>query len=210
MQDIAISKANQQRRLVIATEHLLGICSGIISDNHIHPSEIEFLNNWLNSYPDVMSKWPGSAIHSCIQAILADGVITKDEQDHLLETLKGITGNTFNETGTSAPEIADIPYNDDPHIMLPGMCYCFTGRFMYGTRSACEKLVERRGATTLDNVITSLDYLVVGSMVEPSWLHTSYGRKIATAIKYNEKGHGISIIKESDWHAATMRSAIVA
>lgn len=51
----------------------------------------------------------------------------------------------------------------------------------------------------VDGITSKLEYLVVGSLIEPSWAHTSYGRKIEKAIDYIAKGHGISIISEHQW-----------
>jgi hypothetical protein len=48
-------------------------------------------------------------------------------------------------------------------------------------------------------VTSNLEYLVVGSLVEPTWAHTSYGRKIEKAIEYIDKGCGIAIISERQW-----------
>jgi hypothetical protein len=72
-------------------------------------------------------------------------------------------------------------------------------RFLFGTRAKCEREVLNRGSVAADRVTSNLEYLVVGSLVEPTWAHTSYGRKIEKAIEYIDKGCGIAIISERQW-----------
>ncbi|GLS03487.1 hypothetical protein GCM10007860_06310 [Chitiniphilus shinanonensis] len=134
--------------------------------------------------------------------ILRDGVITDEERRDLLITLKSIAGDEFAETGSAECVPADLPFDDDPHILFPERRFCFTGQFIYGTRKACHRAIEQFGAISCEGVTTQLDYLVVGSMIEPDWAHTTYGRKIETALRHIDNGHGIALISERQWTAA--------
>jgi len=197
--EIAAMMAIRNREVSKAIEHLLGICTGLVADNRIDEAEVRFLDLWLSQYPEVTTSWPGNVIAERLRLILADGVITADERDDLLGTLKGICGFQLDETGTAEAAIASIPFDDDPSIYFDGRSFCFTGRFLFGTRANCEREILNRGCVAADRVSSKLEYLVIGSLIEPSWAHTSYGRKIEKAIEYINKGHGIAIVSERQW-----------
>lgn len=197
--EIAAMMAIRNRDVTKAIEHLLGICTGLVADNRIEDSEVKFLDLWIKQYPDVTTGWPGKVIADRLRSILADGVITEAERGDLLDTLKGITGFQLEDTGAAEAAVASIPFDDDPSIYFDSRTFCFTGRFLFGTRANCEREILRRGSIAVDNVSSKLEYLVVGSLIEPSWAHTSYGRKIEKAIDYNNKGHGIALISEHQW-----------
>lgn len=200
--ELAALQAISNRRLTKATEHLLGICEGILSDSKLNDSEIGFLNLWLRQYPEVTTCWPGTAIASRVQTVLSDGVITEDERQDLFNTLKGVCGFQLYETGSAESAVAEIPFDDDPSIWFDGRTFCFTGKFIFGTRTNCERVVQNLGAYPVNNVNSKLEYLVVGALIEPSWAHTSYGRKIEKVLQYKEKGYGISIVSERQWSEA--------
>ncbi|MCX7206529.1 MAG: BRCT domain-containing protein [Proteobacteria bacterium] len=184
-----------------ATEHLLGICHGLTSDQHLNDQEIHFLSTWIKQNPAACTAWPGTTIARRVHEILADGIITEEERASLLVTLTQICSSDFENTGDTQATL-NIPFDDDPHIIFPERAFCFTGVFYFGTRANCERATEKHRAMTKSNVSQSIDYLVIGSQINPDWAHTSFGRKIESAISYIEKGHGIAIISEQQWTEA--------
>lgn len=200
--EYAALKAIQKREFTKAIENLLGICTGIVSDNHLNDDEIRFLDLWLRQHQDITTKWPGSVIASRVRAALADGIITADERRHLFDTLAGIVGFQLPETGAAEAGVTDIPFDDDPSIWFDSRSFCFTGNFLYGTRADCERAILKHGCVVRDSVSRNLEYLVVGSLIERSWAHTAYGRKIEKAIDYINKGYGIAIVSERQWTEA--------
>lgn len=195
-------RAIETQRIKKATEHLLGICSGLTADGHISESEVHFLRNWISNNADIAEDWPGIVIAQRINEILADGIITADERMDLLDTLRELSGNRYAETGTAATDCPVIPIDDDPCIFFRDMSFCLTGRFLWGTRASCERVILNLGGTVIDNVTKRMNYLVIGAMIEPQWAHTTYGRKIEQAMQYREKGAEISIVTEQQWTAA--------
>jgi len=190
------------QRIKKATEHLLGICTGLIADSKIEPVEIVFLRTWLNDNQELIDEWPGRAIAQRLNLILEDGFITADECNDLLETLREITANAFTTIGSASPSGPALPIDDDPSIFFGNMTFCLTGRFLWGTRAACERAILALNGTVIDSVTQRLDYLVIGSMIEPQWAHTTYGRKIEKAVKYKQDGHDIAIVSERQWENA--------
>lgn len=185
-----------------ATEHLLGICNGLIADSRITAEEVLFLQTWLGDHAWLRDEWPGKAIAHRIDAILDDGFITQTECSDLLETLRDIVQTDFTATGSATADSPVLPIDDDPSIFFRDMIFCFTGRFAWGTRATCERSTLALDATVVDNVTQRLNYLVIGSMLEPTWLHTTFGRKILKAVEYRDAGHDVIIVSEAQWAAA--------
>jgi NAD-dependent DNA ligase len=198
----AAARAIEMQKIKKATEHLLGICDGLIADDYVSESEVLFLRNWLSNNAEITDDWPGCVIAQRVSDILSDGVITADERMDLLDTLREITGGRFLETGTTATEGPALPIDDDPCIFFSDMSFCLTGRFLWGTRAACERAILGLGGTAVDNITQRLNYLVIGTLIEPQWAHTTFGRKIEKALQYQQQGHEIIIVSEQQWTQA--------
>lgn len=196
---IAIAQNIANRALTRATQVLMGIVTGIVADGQLQDSEILMLNTWLTENAEVTAVWPGSAIAQMLRTVLADGVITHEEREHMLNELQLLTGTDFSATGSSSNNVAGLPYDHGTSITIPGSAICHTGVFLYGTRSACEKLTEKAGGMAIQSVTRKASYLVVGTHVSPAWVGTSYGRKIQQAMGLKQAGHPISIIAEEWW-----------
>lgn len=190
------------RNLTKSMQTLLGICAGIASDNHVNDQEVHFLNSWLAEYSAICDIWPASAIIERVRNILEDGIITDEDRCNLLETLKQITGNHFMDTGSAQHEIVKLPFDIIP-LTFTQRIYCFTGEFFSGTRNYCRKITEQLGATTINTMSKKVNYLVIGGLGSPDWVHESFGHKIAHAIRLRETQHPISIIAEKHWHKST-------
>lgn len=205
--ETAIYYATKHRLETRAMQTLLGICSGICADDKIFEKEVLYLKTWLCDNRAVAEHWPGSTIVKRIDNILADSIITYEELEDLLELLRGVTQNHFSETGAAAPESPALPIDDDPSIYFSNMSYCFTGKFFFGTRAACERTILGLGGIAIDNVSGKLDYLVIGGLIQPAWIHTTYGRKIESAMKHKASGSELAIISEQQWTQAIADAA---
>ncbi len=92
------------------------------------------------------------------------------------------------------------PFDDPlPEISTVGKCFCFTGRFEFGSRSQCQQAVVSRGASFTDGVTSKTDVLVIGSDANPSWAHGNYGNKIQAAMVSRMKRGKPTIIPEAFW-----------
>lgn len=195
---IMTSEAHKLRR---SCESLLGICTGIIADDALNEREVRFLDLWLQDNADISTVWPGEVIARRIREVLADGIVTGEELDHLKQTIAELIGGTLQETGALGGISTRLPLNDDRAIPVnfQNTAFCFTGNFLYGTRAACERAVMQRGAMAFDGIRKNLEYLVVGTMVSEDWANSSHGRKIEKAVEYQGKGCPILIISEQHW-----------
>lgn len=179
---------------------LLGILSGIVADGNIEDNEVLFLSTWLAENKQLVNVWPVSIIKERILLILKDGIISQDEKNELLSLLQEISGNLFNKTGSPSP---DTPLT---HKILSVECpviegnlFCFTGTFLFGSRSACIKATVSHKGRATDSLTTSVDYLVVGSHTTRSWKFGSYGNKIDQAVSWQEQYGKPLIIDEPLW-----------
>ncbi len=198
-QNVAISRAVDNRLLTRSMQVLTGIVTGVVADGELHDNELQLLNTWISSNPEVATAWPGSAISHHLREVMADGVITADERAHLLDTLQRLVGSDFAETGSVTADIAALPFDDDAPITLNESWVCLTGEFLYGTRNACEKVTEKAGGKPTSSISRKVAYLIVGTHVSPNWVNTSYGTKIMRAMELRDQGHTIAIIREQRW-----------
>lgn len=202
---------NAKHRLARAVDQLIGICAGIAADSVLNDQELAFLSTWLTENPEVCAEFPGNQIARRVQATMADGVITESERGDLLETLRQISGNHFSETGAAAADTAAIPSDNPESITFAGKRYCFSGRFMFGSRPACQEAVIALGAQCDSDITLKTDYLVIGTLNSVDWKHESFGRKIERAQKLRDEGSKRPLIlTEEQWAACYERARTAA
>lgn len=202
-------RADRHRLLTKAAQSLLGICTGLIADGALNDREIRFLALWIKDNEEAVQFWPGDIISQRINSILADGVITDDERKDLIEMLVAITGTDFIETGSAAPtEPTTLPIDDSETVIFVNKEFCFTGKFIYGTRQACQRSLVTLGGIAAEKVTARLDYLVVGSLINSTWAYEAHGRKIEQAAAARQQSGRPRIISESHWVNA-IKSALL-
>src|SRR5690554_5494054 len=189
---------NWHRNLIKSLESLLGLCQGLIADNRLNEQEIVFLDTWLRENTEVTRAWPGDVIARRVREILADGIVTEDEAEDLKDTLQQITGSVTAE-GIAAGMAATLPVQKVHSILFEEKTFCFTGKFVYGSRNKCHLATEALGGICVSSVTRQLDYLVIGALASRDWKHTSFGRKIMRAVELREDGHPVTIIGEDNW-----------
>ncbi|MDT4807550.1 hypothetical protein FQZ97_403990 [compost metagenome] len=74
-----------------------------------------------------------------------------------------------------------------PEFKWNGRLFVFTGVMAYGPRKDCEALV-----------------IVIGTVGNEQWLHSTYGTKITKAVELRESGAQISIVSEEHWQKAVL------
>jgi hypothetical protein len=196
----AVQAATYARLLCRSCESLLGICAGLMADQVLNDEEIRYLDLWLRDNEPLAQSWPGEAVYARVRGVLTDGKIAEEEREHLKQTLSALIGGTLRETGAAIGGSTELPIQEVASIQIPKKTFCFTGTFLFGTRAACERAVER--------VVRGLDYLVIGALTTRSWAHTSFGRRIEKALEYQKAGEHVKIIGERQWESG-IRSSIV-
>lgn len=189
--------------LVNAINRLLGIVSAIVSDREINDQEIFFLRDWLEEVDAALQfkdVWPGNVISERIERILADGAITIAGRADLLAALDSLVGDGAKH-GVPSGLSSILDAHRPDRIEFENAQFCFTGKFLSGTRKDCESAVMARGATTGSKLTKNqkLQYLVIGTLASRDWVHSSYGRKIEKAQELSREGYPVVILEEATW-----------
>ena len=71
-------------RIEKSVNSLLGLVEGIAIDSSINPSEISFLNLWLEEHADVRDSHPYNELIPVVQAAVEEGLLTQDEHDDIV------------------------------------------------------------------------------------------------------------------------------
>ncbi len=180
---------------------LLGIAQGMLSDQHLADGEIQFLQQWLENNSAISTAWPGDVIYHRVKNVLADGIVTEDEREHLTETLQSLLGGTMKQLADATHVTQLLPY-EQPTIVFANATFCLTGDFVYAPRKVCESAIVSLGGNAKSAVSKKIDYLVVGGLGSNEWKHGSFGTKIDGAMRLKREGAPISIIHEDHWASA--------
>ncbi len=177
---------------------LIGLSKGLIADQKIDQAEAEFLMSWLAQNRQVSENPVICNLLDKVAVMLEDGVLDADESSELLRLLQSMAGDQ-SVIGELA-KTSSLPVNDPlPSISFDATSFLFTGTCAYGTRRACQAVIESLGALNAKGVTKSLNYLVLGTYVTDSWAHEAFGRKIEKAMQYRDNGLPIAIVTEEHW-----------
>ena len=182
-----------------AMDQLLRICRGFLQDNFLSEDEIRELGNWLELHQEVLGEWPGNVIAQRVQQVLADGIVTEQERAGLQKLLEKAAG-ARPEVKVALTLATRLPVDEPPpNVVFQGRSFCFTGEFILGSREKCQQSVLERGGLCHDKVMSTTDFLVIGTVASRRWAHEVYGRKIEAAVSLKDSGHGLAIISEEHW-----------
>lgn len=184
-----------QDRLI---DELIGICRGIIADGVIEESEAIFLGQWIDNHRELADKWPANVVYARVTEMLMDGVLTDEEQQDLLATLRDLTGegSPLQEPNQSTSLPLTRP---ESAVDFKGNEFCLTGKFVFGSMEDCEETIVEVGGQVVESPSSDTDYLVIGEFCSPEWEHTTFGRAIERAVELQQEGAGIKIISERCW-----------
>lgn len=192
-------ESNKTRALERGVDELIGLCKGIIADGRVEPDEAQFLKSWLENNSEVAKVWPAKVLAERIAIIFADGVVDEEEQTDLAELLTKFTG--VMPGFSNAEQLATrLPIDDPaPGVEFPGKKFCLTGKFIFGSRMRCEKVIVAKGGIIRVQPEADSDYLVIGALGSSEWIHSSYGRKIEQVLENRRNGANTLIIAEEHW-----------
>jgi NAD-dependent DNA ligase len=182
-------------------DELIGICRGAIADGCVVFKEAEFIVKWMENNKLIANQWPANIIYPRIKKMLLDNTLDREEQIELLELLTRIVGGEIIEDQQEVHSTTLPLDQNHPKLIYPAHTFCFTGKFIYGTRSKCQnEVIQRGGLINPSNSLTkNTNYLIIGTVGSRDWLHSSFGLKIKEAIKLKKSGSNLYIIAEKDW-----------
>ncbi|MGY2273628.1 MULTISPECIES: BRCT domain-containing protein [Pseudomonas] len=182
-----------------SADALIGITAGLTADGRINQLEAEFLKSWIETHLVHLEDPVVNILYQRLADMLSDGVLDEDESVELLEILHQFAGLPVGAPQRTA-NVSSLPLNDPiPELDWLDRVFLFTGVMAYGPRKDCESLVTERGGVIGNSVSKKVHFLVVGSIGNEQWLHSSYGTKIKKAVELRNSGVPIAIISETHW-----------
>ncbi|MES2870727.1 MAG: BRCT domain-containing protein [Pseudomonadota bacterium] len=193
-----------------SADALVGLAAGIVSDGVVTLKEAIFLEEWIAKNLLHLEDPVVNILYRRLSNMLSDGILDVEESRELLAMLQNFSGlslgqgkaeNKASETSFTAPN--DLPFNmPTPEIIWQERLFVFTGVMAYGPRKDCQALIEERGGLIGGGINKKTHYLVVGSVGNDQWRHSSYGLKIMRAVELRESGSPVAIIGEHAWQEA--------
>ena len=200
MRDVVTSflehSTDEQHGNVDKIDELMGFLTGVASDGVLNDSEVNALSSWLDSHHSVRTIWPASVIIERLDVILDDGIISEEERNDLLQTMRRLTSAKVNPTGINYEASTEVWEDETDKIDIAGRVFCLTGDFVSGDRSAVETMLRLKGAQLSSNVNKNVDYLVIGTLASRDWLYTPHGRKIEKALLLKRQDINVTVITE--------------
>jgi NAD-dependent DNA ligase len=182
-----------------SADALVGIAAGLTADGKIDQQEAEFLKAWIETHLCHLGDPVVNILYKRLASMLSDGVLDSDESVELLEILHQFAGLPVGSAQIlTTPNSLPLD-NPAPALSWADRVFLFTGVMAYGPRKDCESLIVERGGLIGGSVSKKVHYLVVGSIGNDQWLHSSYGTKIKKAVELRESGVPIAIISEDHW-----------
>lgn len=196
--DEFLNRVGGRRIAARIVDELIGLSRGIVADGVVSKQEAEFLQKWLAANVAISDTPLIRDLYIRIGEILQDGDVDADEARELVDTLNALSSSRDVELGEVLRATTLPLCKPPPTLTFPGRNYCFTGTFVFGRRSACEKAVADRGAFA-GRLTQKTNVLVVGTYATESWKHSSFGTKILQAVEWRDEGRPIAIVSEDHW-----------
>jgi len=179
---------------------MLGLAKGILADGVVTESEAVLLREWMDAHPGVVGGWPGSVLSRRLRQIFDDGVATSEECEDLALLLEELLGGKI---GIMRGGATALPLDDPrPAVEVPGRVFVLTGRFAFGPKQACEEAIQQAGGSCVEAISKDTHYIVIGTFGAKNWIHSNWGREIATAVEYRRHYGQPFIIAEDHWAAS--------
>ncbi|KIF65416.1 NAD-dependent DNA ligase [Pseudomonas fluorescens] len=186
-----------------AADALVGLAAGITADGIVNITEAVFLKQWLEDNLAHLNDPVINLLYSRLACMLQDNALDMDESQELLNILRSFSGVGIErpkDGGTAAVTPTDLPFNSPvPDLIWDARMFVFTGVMAFGPRKDCQALVEERGGLIGGSISKKVHYLVVGSVGNEQWRHSTYGTKIMKAVELREAGASIAIVGEGHW-----------
>ena len=173
-----------------SADALVGLAAGIVSDGVVTLKEAIFLEEWIAKNLLHLEDPVVNILYRRLSNMLSDGILDAEESRELLAMLQNFSGlslsqgkaeNKASEASFTTPN--DLPFNMPvPEIVWAERLFVFTGVMAYGPRKNCQALIEERGGLIGGGINKKTHYLVVGSVGNDQWRHSSYGLKIMRAV----------------------------
>mgnify|MGYP003575335716 CR=1 FL=1 len=180
-------------------DELIGLCRGVLFDGSVSELEANSLLRWMDANREISEHWPASILYRRVARMMSDQHLDPAEQRELIETLMEITGAPAPDASVKSGSTGLPLCSPLPVVSFPSKRFCFTGKFVSGTRRQVQAAVIALGADVENSPTNETNYLVIGSIGSTDWIHSTHGRKIEKAVRLRTEGKPIHIIAEEYW-----------
>lgn len=179
----------------------LGFLKGIACDGKLFKTEVEKIIWFVDRYPALLNDKRIENVRRIATNSLYDDVITDDESEELCYWISRLVGDSFADTGLSAPTdvgatelfVISITPKD-----LVGATVVLTGEFVQLglSRPQIQVYLEKLGAHCVKNISRKVDYLFVASEASRYWATPNAGTKLMKAHELLSVGDRPSLVSE--------------
>ena len=173
--------------ITLALQELKDILTQITADGIVDDSEIAVLSIWIRHHESLRGNYPFDDIEKATKKALRKKAITEEDRKQLFDLFKEFVNPLGNKS------------NQPQSIKIQGSLICLSGNFKEMSKAKLTSLLEERGAIMKNNVVQSLDYLVVGGLGNEQWALGNYGTKVKKALGFINRGFDIKIVGEEDF-----------
>lgn len=185
--------------IVAGLRRLGGVLHGIAVDHRVSQQEAIDLREWLEDNQQLAGHWQFELVAMTLRKVLADGVLTKSEADELLELCRNFADDL--DTSIGGAHSMRVVCNYSGPLSFAGRTYVVTGKFE-SPRKVVEAGLLERGARIVPVVSRAVDYVVVGAVTASAWKFSTYGNKIADAMRLQQTLGRPNIVAETVLTAA--------
>ena len=175
---------------------LIGLLTGISSNDHISDTEVRFLRDWLALNDSNSGIWQFDQLSQCVENVLADGIITEQERLSLKKAFDSMSGIEFAETGSASAKTATAFLDEVKALSLDTLRVVLTGKFVANSRKVVSEKLVAKGCILQKGIRKDTDLLLVGGYPSRDWKFATSGTKIEDAIARRKQGHKILILSE--------------
>lgn len=115
-------------------DELIGLCRGVLFDGAVSELEATALRKWMEANREISQHWPANILYRRIARMMSDDRLDPTEQKELIETLMEITGAPTPAASVKTGSTGLPLCKPLPSVSFPGKLFCFTGKFVSGTR----------------------------------------------------------------------------
>lgn len=179
----------------------LGFLKGVACDGRLFKPEVEAILRFIREYPVLLRDQRVEDIKKVCEQSIADGVISDDESEELCFWISRLVGDSFSDTGLSAPTdigATELFMSSITPEELRGSTIVLTGEFVQLglTRPQIQVYLEKMGANCVKSVSSKVDYLFVASEASRYWATPNAGTKLIKAHQLLANGKKPRLIKE--------------
>lgn len=190
-------------------QRLHGILAGMACDKNISYQELAALNDWMRAHDYLEDDVFFQEIYSLLRPVRTKKEMTEQDVNKIYKQILKYVDIDNHGVLRKVVQAEGNPDFYRGEIQLANGKYCFTGASSRFSKKQWKDLIESNGAVFVDDMTSTVDYLVVCNKGNSAWAHVSYGRKFEHAKKLQASGSAIRILTEDDFVAAVDRDGVL-